>query len=88
MSAFDSWRGRSRSKKRAQGLSCKLFTYFTPRDLALLQIVPAAKLVLGIPAYGRSMQSPGQTETYADLFFKFGPLKKELDIVGGFYFNG
>ena len=53
-----------------------------------MQAIPAAKLVLGIPAYGRLMQSPGQAETYADLFFKYGPLSKEQDTAGGFYFNG
>ncbi len=50
--------------------------------------MPGGKLVLGIPAYGRDMQAPAQAETYADIVVKFGPVPKEKDSAGGFYFNG
>ena len=47
--------------------------------------VPKAKLVLGLPFYGRNSQ--GSDFTYGELIQKYRP-KPDTDEVGGFHFNG
>ena len=51
------------------------------------QGVPAEKLYLGLPFYGRKMEDTDQAETYARIVQRFAP-KPEADEAGGYYFNG
>ena len=46
---------------------------------------PKAKLVLGLPFYGRNARDA--TATYAEIIQKYEP-KSGADIAGGFHFNG
>jgi len=49
------------------------------------QKVPKAKLVLGLPFYGRNAQ--GTAATYAEILRRHRP-KPSADLAGGFHFNG
>ena len=49
--------------------------------------VPAAKLALGVPAYGREVQNPGQVRTWGELVREALPPPKR-DIVRGFGATG
>jgi GH18 family chitinase len=49
--------------------------------------IPAAKLCLGVPFYGRALDNPAKSVTYAELVHKYGPAA-EVDEVDGIYFNG
>lgn len=51
------------------------------------QGVPARKLVLGVPAYGRNVHKFDQVMGYADIVHKYHPAP-EADEAGGFSFNG
>ncbi|TWU01636.1 glycoside hydrolase family 18 protein [Neorhodopirellula pilleata] len=48
--------------------------------------IPAGKIVLGLPFYGRDVQSR-QASTYGELVAKFAPDPK-IDQIGQMYFNG
>eukprot|EP00283_Hemiselmis_rufescens_P006481 CAMPEP_0173426914 /NCGR_PEP_ID=MMETSP1357-20121228/6253_1 /TAXON_ID=77926 /ORGANISM="Hemiselmis rufescens, Strain PCC563" /LENGTH=375 /DNA_ID=CAMNT_0014390653 /DNA_START=53 /DNA_END=1177 /DNA_ORIENTATION=- len=50
--------------------------------------IPPHKLVLGIPAYGRKMEDTGTVATYAEIIKQFGEQPKDVDEVGGYYYNG
>ncbi|MCC7264904.1 MAG: glycoside hydrolase family 18 protein [Candidatus Latescibacteria bacterium] len=49
--------------------------------------VPAAKIWLGVPFYGRKPEAFDQALTYAQLLAQFNP-DPEVDEAGGYYFNG
>jgi len=49
--------------------------------------VPAAKVWLGVPFYGRKTDNFGEALTYAQLAARFHP-GPEVDEAGGYYFNG
>ena len=49
--------------------------------------VPAAKQLLGLPFYGRSMTNRNSAKTYAEIKREFLP-EDGQDEAGGFYFNG
>ena len=49
------------------------------------QRVPKAKIVLGLPFYGRNAQ--GKAATYAEIIQRHRP-KPSVDLAGGFHFNG
>jgi len=49
--------------------------------------IPASKITMGIPFYGRNART-GEAETYAALLEKFGPLKSNKNDVKGFLYNG
>lgn len=50
--------------------------------------VPSAKLVLGLPAYGRGISNPGDVKTYAEIVDGRNGFDASKDIVDGFFFNG
>jgi GH18 family chitinase len=56
-------------------------------DAWLAQGVPPAKLVLGVPFYGRNIDDRGKTVGYDELVAKHHPAA-DVDEVDGFYFNG
>lgn len=49
---------------------------------------PAGKLVLGIPAYGRRIESPHEVITYADLIRNHGVKAADVDEYAGWSYNG
>ncbi|HVX15627.1 MAG TPA: glycoside hydrolase family 18 protein [Pirellulales bacterium] len=49
--------------------------------------VPAAKICLGVPFYGREVRQGGRSLTYAEIVRKYSPAA-DTDEVDGFYFNG
>ena len=49
--------------------------------------LPREKLILGVPFYGRKINSPDVEATYADLISQYHPAPA-VDEVGGIYFNG
>ncbi len=59
------------------------------KDIEALQRggAPAAKLVLGIPFYGRGVKDAQRVLTYREILAKFQP-KDDTDEIEGLYFNG
>jgi chitinase len=56
--------------------------------LKLLQAgAPKRKLTLGVPFYGRNLQTPTQTRTFREIADKH-ELPRDTDEIDGFYFNG
>jgi GH18 family chitinase len=49
--------------------------------------IPAAKICLGLPFYGRGVDNGGKTLTYAQIVEKYRP-RANVDEVDGIYFNG
>ena len=49
--------------------------------------VPAAKIWLGVPFYGRKIDDSSAAMTYAEIYAQFHP-GPEVDEAGGYYFNG
>jgi len=49
--------------------------------------LPREKLILGVPFYGRKINSPDVEATYADIISQYHPAPA-VDEVGGIYFNG
>ncbi len=62
---------------------------FAEADVAKLQKsgVPSAKICLGVPFYGKGIQSRSKTLVYADIVQKYQPAS-DIDEVDGVYFNG
>jgi GH18 family chitinase len=48
---------------------------------------PAAKIVLGVPFYGRGIKKPAEALSYRDIVAQWDP-PPEADEAGGLYFNG
>ena len=48
---------------------------------------PSAKIVLGVPFYGRGLVDHGDEKSYADIMAAFSP-PLSADEAGGYYFNG
>jgi chitinase len=49
--------------------------------------IPAQKLILGVPFYGRNMQPPYRVLSYAEIMKQYQPASG-MDEVDGIYFNG
>lgn len=49
--------------------------------------IPAGKIVLGLPFYGRDVRQSGRSLTYREIVAKHDP-KPEVDEIDGAYFNG
>jgi GH18 family chitinase len=49
--------------------------------------IPAEKLILGVPFYGRNMQPPYRVLSYAEIMEQYQPASS-MDEVDGIYFNG
>jgi chitinase len=49
--------------------------------------IPAGKLILGVPFYGRNIQSPNTAHAYQEIMSKYQP-SAGMDEVDGIYFNG
>ncbi len=49
--------------------------------------IPAQKLILGVPFYGRNMQPPYRVLSYAEIMEQYQPASS-MDEVDGVYFNG
>jgi chitinase len=62
---------------------------FAEADVARLMKrgVPAEKICLGLPFYGRELQDRSKVMTYAEIVKKFQPAG-DVDEVNGLYFNG
>jgi chitinase len=59
------------------------------RDIASLtkQGVPAQKIVLGLPLYGRKLANPNEAKSYADIWQEHSP-EPSSDTSDGYSFNG
>ncbi|MBI9051910.1 MAG: glycoside hydrolase family 18 protein [Anaerolineaceae bacterium] len=49
---------------------------------------PKEKIFLGIPMYGRQMESPYHFLAYAEIVTKYSPLPEHVDEMDGIFFNG
>ncbi len=56
-------------------------------DRLIARGIPPAKICLGIPFYGRGVDDPSRTLTYAEVIRKYRPAA-DVDEVDGVYFNG
>jgi len=54
---------------------------------AIKKGIPARKLCLGVPFYGRNIANSNRTSTYAEIVKKYHPAP-DINEVDGVYFNG